>query len=173
MCASQGLRPCAPSGALHTPRTPVLIAIINRRAINAALSLNYLLYFYRNFRLPQAPRGSRFLRKLAPLRARRLRRPARRARGLKGVLYSTAAGAPPLRPVGCAPSGELHTPRTPVLIAIINRRVINAALSLSITYYISIGIFAFPKLRAARASCGSLRPCGRGGCAAPLAALGG
>ena len=28
-------------------------------------------------------------------------------------------------------------------------------------------------LRAARASCGSLRPCGRCGCAAPLAALGG
>ena len=90
----------ASSGALHTPRTPVLIAIINRRVINAALSLSITYYFYRNFRLPQAPRGSRFLRKLAPLRARRLRRPARRARGLKGVLYSTAAGAPPLRPVG-------------------------------------------------------------------------
>ena len=77
---------------------------------------------------------------------------------------------------GSAPAprrGTLHAPRTPVLIAIINRRVINAVLSLSITYYISIGIFAFPKLRAARASCGSLRPCGRGGCAAPLAALGG
>ena len=37
--------------------------------------------------------------------------------------------------------------------------------------FISIGIFVFPKLRAARASCGSSRPCGRGGCAAPLAAL--
>ena len=85
----------------------------------------------------------------------------------------SAPAARRVRPVGCAPSGALHTSRTPVLIAIINRRAINAALSLSITYYISIGIFAFPKLRAARASCGSLRPCGRGGCAAPLAALGG
>ena len=95
-----------------------------------------------------------------------------------------AAAAPPRSPRSgvkrssvlnrpCAPSGALHPPRTPVLIAMINRRGINAALSLSITYYISIGIFAFPKLRAARASCGSLRPCGRGGCAAPLAALGG
>ena len=73
-----------------------------------------------------------------------------------------------------APCREtLHAPRTPVLIAMTNRRGINAALSLLITYLISIGIFAFPKLRAARASCGSLRPCGRGGCAAPLAALGG
>ena len=73
-----------------------------------------------------------------------------------------------------APCREtLHAPRTPVLIAMTNRRGINAALSLLITYLISIGIFAFPKPRAARASCGSLRPCGRGGCAAPLAALGG
>ena len=80
------LRPVG--GTSHSPNSRINCNYKQTGDKCGIISFNCLLYFYRNFRLPQAPRGSRFLRKPAPLRARRLRRPARRARGLNRVVES-------------------------------------------------------------------------------------
>ncbi len=111
---------------------------------SCAFSAASLLFnLKRNFCLGPAPRGSRFLRKPAPC-------------GRGGCAAPLAAG------------GTLHLPRTPVSGAM--------AVGLKKNSGLTRGVLT--KFRLAQAPRGSrfLRkpaPCGRGGCAAPLAALGG